>query len=215
MDFPWGAGDNAGAGRKATGTRREQAMKVVETALADVKVYFPKRIGDDRGYFSEWYNARDLAAAGLDQRFVQDNVVLSRQPGTVRGLHFQTPPHAQGKLIGVLRGAAFDVVVDIRSGSPSFGQAVSVELSAELGNQIFVPEGFAHGICNRVADTLVAYKVTDFYDSACDKGIAWDDPDLAIAWPVAAAAAVLSPRDLVWPRLKQLDPAPFRFQGPG
>jgi dTDP-4-dehydrorhamnose 3,5-epimerase len=189
-------------------------MKVVETALADVKVYFPKRIGDDRGYFSEWYNARDLAAAGLDRRFVQDNVVLSRQPGTVRGLHFQTPPHAQGKLIGVLRGAAFDVVVDMRAGSPSFGQCVSVELSAELGNQIFVPEGFAHGICNRVADTLVAYKVTDFYDGACDKGIAWDDPDLAIAWPIATAAVVLSPRDRRWPRLKELDHSPFRYQGP-
>jgi dTDP-4-dehydrorhamnose 3,5-epimerase len=186
-------------------------MRVVETALPGVKVYFPKRIADDRGYFSEWYNARELAAAGLDRRFVQDNVVLSRAPGTVRGLHFQTPPHAQGKLVGVLRGAAFDVVVDIRAGSPSFGQAVTVELSAELGNQIFVPEGFAHGICNLLADTLVGYKVTDFYDAHCDKGIAWDDPDLAIAWP--AAEARLSERDRRWPRLRDLDPLPFRHEG--
>ena len=189
-------------------------MRVVETALAGVNVYFPKRIADDRGYFSEWYNARDLAAAGLERRFVQDNVVLSREPGTVRGLHFQTPPHAQGKLVGVLRGAAFDVVVDIRAGSPSFGQAVAVELSAELGNQIFVPEGFAHGICNRLPDTLVGYKVTDYYDSNCDKGIAWDDPDLAIAWPAATGEARLSERDRRWPRLRDLDPSPFRFEGP-
>ncbi len=189
-------------------------MNVVETVLPDVKVYFPKRIGDDRGYFSEWYNARDLAAAGLKAHFVQDNVVLSREPGTVRGLHFQTPPHAQGKLIGVLRGAAMDVVVDIRAGSPSFGRCVTVELSAELGNQIFVPEGFAHGICNRVADTLVSYKVTNYYDAASDKGLAWDDPDLAIAWPAGAGAARLSDRDRRWPRLRELNPPPFRYERP-
>jgi len=206
MDFPKWAGENAGGG--------DPRMKVVETALAEVKVYFPKRIGDDRGYFSEWYNARDLAAAGLDRRFVQDNVALSREPGTVRGLHFQTPPFAQAKLIGVLQGAAMDVVVDIRAGSPSFGRSVVVELSADLGNQIFVPEGFAHGICNRVADTLVSYKVTNFHDGPSDKGIAWDDPDLAIAWPFGAGTARLSERDRRWPRLRDLDPPAFRYQGP-
>ncbi len=189
-------------------------MKVIETALPDVKVYVPKRIGDDRGYFSEWYNARDLAAAGLERHFVQDNVALSREPGTMRGMHFQTPPFAQAKLIGVLRGAAMDVVVDIRAGSPSFGRSVVVELSADLGNQIFVPEGFAHGICNRVADTLVSYKVTNFHDGPSDKGIAWDDPDLAIAWPFGPDAVRLSDRDRRWPRLRDLNPLPFRHQGP-
>jgi dTDP-4-dehydrorhamnose 3,5-epimerase len=189
-------------------------MKVIATALAEVKVYQPKRHGDARGYFSEWYNARDLAASGLERQFVQDNIAFSESAFTVRGLHFQAPPHAQGKLVGVLRGAALDVVVDIRAGSPSFGRHVAVELSAVEGNQIFVPEGFAHGICNLVPDTLVAYKVTDYFDAACDAGIAWDDPDLGIDWPVEAARAILSERDLRLPRLSALDPVPFRYEGP-
>jgi dTDP-4-dehydrorhamnose 3,5-epimerase len=188
-------------------------MQVISTALAEIKVYMPKRRVDGRGYFSEWYNARDLAAAGLERRFVQDNVVLSTRAWTVRGLHFQTPPHAQGKLVGVLRGAAFDVVVDIRAGSPTFGRSVSVELSAEEGNQVFVPEGFAHGICNRVPDTLVGYKVTAHFDAASDKGIAWNDPVLAIAWPVTPAEAHLSERDMALPKLAALDRPPFRYEG--
>jgi dTDP-4-dehydrorhamnose 3,5-epimerase len=189
-------------------------MKVIATALAEVNVYLPKRLADPRGYFSEWYNARALAAAGLDRRFVQDNIALSHRPGTVRGLHFQTPPHAQAKLVGVLSGAALDVVVDIRRGSPTFGRHVAVELSAELGNQIFVPEGFAHGICNLLPDTLVGYKVTDYFDAACDAGIAWDDPDIAIAWPVTPAEVCLSERDRRLPRLAALEPPPFRYEGP-
>ena len=189
-------------------------MKVIATALAEVKVYLPKRRVDGRGYFSEWYNARDLAAVGLGRQFVQDNIALSREAGTVRGLHFQAPPHAQAKLVGVLRGAAFDVVVDIRGGSPTFGRHVTVELSAELGNQVFVPEGFAHGICNSVPDTLVGYKVTDYFDAASDMGIAWDDPALAIAWPVEAGRARLSERDRRLPKLAELDPPPFRYERP-
>ena len=188
-------------------------MKMMATALDEVKVYLPKRHPDARGFFSEWYNARDLAAVGLDRKFLQDNIVLSRQAGTIRGLHFQTPPHAQAKLVGVLRGAAFDVVVDIRAGSPTFGRHVSVELNAELGNQVFVPEGFAHGICNLVPDTLVGYKVTDYFDAACDRGIAWDDPALGIAWPVEAERAHLSDRDRHLPKLAALDPPPFRYEG--
>ncbi len=188
-------------------------MQVIATALAEINIYVPKRRVDGRGYFSEWYNARDLAAAGLDRRFVQDNVVLSAKAWTVRGLHFQTPPHAQAKLVGVLRGAAFDVVVDIRAGSPTFGRSVTVELSAELGNQVFVPEGFAHGICNRVPDTLTGYKVTEFFDADCDKGIAWDDPALAIAWPVEKGRATLSERDEHLPKLAELDPMPFAYEG--
>jgi dTDP-4-dehydrorhamnose 3,5-epimerase len=188
-------------------------MKVISTALAEVKIYLPKRHVDGRGYFSEWYNARDLAAAGLHRQFLQDNIALSSDAGTVRGLHFQTPPHAQAKLIGVLRGVAFDVVVDVRAGSPTFGRHVTVELSAELGNQIFVPEGFAHGICNLVSDTLVGYKVTAYFNAACDAGIAWDDPALAIVWPVDASHARLSDRDRRLPKLAELDPPPFRYEG--
>jgi dTDP-4-dehydrorhamnose 3,5-epimerase len=193
---------------------REQPMKVIDTALAEVKIYMPKRHVDGRGYFSEWYNARDLAATGLARQFRQDNIAFSKEAGTVRGLNFQIPPHAQAKLVGVLRGAAFDVVVDVRGGSPTFGRHVTVELSAEFGNQIFVPEGFAHGICNLVPDTLVSYKVTDYFDAACDAGIAWDDPDLAIAWPVEAGRARLSDRDRRLPKLSALDPPPFRYEGP-
>ncbi|HZT18046.1 MAG TPA: dTDP-4-dehydrorhamnose 3,5-epimerase, partial [Dongiaceae bacterium] len=122
-------------------------MKVTSTRLAEIKIYQPRRFGDSRGYFTEWYNARDFAAAGLDCTFVQDNLSLSATPGTLRGLHFQKPPHAQGKLVGVLRGAIFDVAVDIRRNSPTYGQHVGVELSAELGNQLYVPPGFAHGFC--------------------------------------------------------------------
>jgi len=188
-------------------------MRVIATALAEVKVYLPKRHVDTRGYFSEWYNARDLAEVGLRRQFLQDNIALSREVGTIRGLHFQSPPHAQAKLVGVLRGAALDVAVDIRHGSPTFGHHVSVELTAELGNQLFIPEGYAHGICNLVPDTLVGYKVTSYFDAGSDCGIAWDDPDLAIAWPVEASRAKLSDRDRHLPRLAELDPSPFRYEG--
>jgi dTDP-4-dehydrorhamnose 3,5-epimerase len=187
-------------------------MQVTPTALAEIKIYVPKRVGDARGFFSEWYNARSLAAAGLEQRFVQDNVAYSAEAGTVRGLHFQTPPHPQAKLIGVLRGAILDVVVDIRRGSPSFGRYVAVELSAEKGNQIFVPEGFAHGLCTLLPDTLVSYKVTDYYSPQCDAGIAWDDPALGIVWPIEPGRAKLSERDRRLPRLAELDPPPFRYE---
>jgi len=187
-------------------------MKVIATALPEIKVYLPKRLADARGYFCEWYNARDLAGAGLDRSFLQDNVSLSHEVGTIRGLHFQRPPHAQAKLVGVLTGAALDVVVDIRKGSPSFGRHVTVELSAERGNQVFVPEGFAHGFCTLQPGTLVAYKVTAYFDAEADAGIAWNDPALAIAWPTLANASSLSARDRRLPRLAELNPAPFAYE---
>jgi dTDP-4-dehydrorhamnose 3,5-epimerase len=187
-------------------------MKVIATALPEIKVYLPKRLADARGYFCEWYNGRDLARAGLDRAFLQDNVSLSSEAGTVRGLHFQRPPHAQAKLVGVLAGAALDVVVDIRKGSPRFGRHVAVELSAERGNQIFVPEGFAHGFCTLLPGTLLSYKVTAHYDAETDAGIAWDDPDLAIAWPALAKASSLSARDRRLPHLAELNPAPFVYE---
>jgi dTDP-4-dehydrorhamnose 3,5-epimerase len=188
-------------------------MNVMATALPEIKVYIPKRVTDGRGYFCEWYNARDLSEAGLDRAFLQDNVSLSKEAGTIRGMHFQNPPHAQAKLVGVLAGVALDVIVDIRKGSPSFGRHVTVELSAERGNQVFVPEGFAHGFCTLRPDTLVGYKVTAYYDAKADAGIAWDDPDLAIDWPASANASSLSARDRGLPRLAALDPPPFVYEG--
>lgn len=186
-------------------------MEVIPTALPDIKVYQPRRLADARGYFCEWYNARDLARAGLERTFLQDNLSLSVRAGTIRGLHFQSPPHAQAKLVGVLQGAAIDVIVDLRRGSPSFKRHVMVELSAERGNQVFVPEGFAHGFCTLLPGTLVGYKVTAYFDAQADAGIAWNDPDLAIAWPAIADAESLSPRDRLLPRLASLDPAPFCY----
>jgi dTDP-4-dehydrorhamnose 3,5-epimerase len=188
-------------------------MKVLQTALPDIRIFVPKRIGDTRGYFAEWYSARDLAAAGVDCRFVQDNLSLSRAPGTLRGLHFQTPPHAQDKLIGVLQGAIFDVAVDIRRGSPTYGRHVAAELSAELGNQMFVPRGFAHGFCTLKPDTLVAYKVTDFYYLESDAGIAWNDPDIAIPWPIDGLPTQISDRDSRLPRLAEIGSSPFAYTG--
>ena len=164
----------------------------------------PAKFDDARGFFSETYNARLFREAGLPTHFVQDNHSLSAAVGVVRGLHFQVPPHAQGKLVRVVRGAVLDVAVDLRRGSPSFGQYVAVELSAANWRQLWIPVGFAHGFCTLEPDTEVIYKVTDFYDAASERGLAWDDPDLAIPWPVAPADAVLSDKDRRQPRLAEL-----------
>lgn len=181
-------------------------MLVEPLAIPEVKRIVPRVIRDDRGYFSETYNYRALAEAGLDIAFVQDNQSLSRAKGVVRGLHFQAPPHAQGKLVRVLKGAIFDVAVDIRHGSPTFGRHVSATLSAENAAQLWVPPGFAHGFCTIEPDTEVLYKVTDYYAPDCDLGIKWDDPDLGIAWPLSAADAILSERDKSHLRLSEMAP---------
>jgi dTDP-4-dehydrorhamnose 3,5-epimerase len=167
-----------------------------------------RRFGDHRGFFLETYSQRDFAALGLADVFVQDNHSLSAVAGTVRGLHFQLPPRAQAKLVRVLRGAILDVAVDIRRASPTYGQHVAVELSAENALQLYVPVGFAHGFCTLQPDTEVAYKVTDTYAPDCDRGIAWNDPDLALPWPFDAAAVQLSDKDRRAPRLRDL-PAAF------
>lgn len=185
-------------------------MVVEPTAIADVKIVTPKIFRDARGFFSETYNARVLAEAGIDAAFVQDNHSLSAEPGVVRGLHFQLEPRAQGKLVRVARGAILDVAVDIRAGSPTWGRHVAVELSAENWRQLWVPPGFAHGFCTLVPDTEVIYKVTDFYAPDHDRAIAWDDPALAITWPVAAGAAILSDKDRRAPRLADIGIA-FRY----
>jgi dTDP-4-dehydrorhamnose 3,5-epimerase len=167
-----------------------------------------RRFGDMRGFFLETYSARDFALLGIVESFVQDNHSLSARLGTVRGLHLQRPPCAQAKLIRVLRGAILDIAVDLRAGSPSRGRHVAVELSAENARQLYVPVGFAHGFCTLTADVEVAYKVSTPYAPEAEVAIAWDDPDLALPWPVTAGAAMLSERDRAAPRLRDMPP-PF------
>ena len=167
----------------------------------------PRIHRDLRGFFSETYNRQALVAGGMAIEFVQDNHILSSEPGTVRGLHFQAPPHAQGKLVRVVRGSIFDVAVDIRVGSPTFGQHVSATLSAENWIQIWIPVGFAHGYCTLEPDTEVIYKVTDYYAPDCDRGIKWDDRALGIEWPVDPANVKLSEKDRTQPALKDAGPA--------
>ena len=167
----------------------------------------PRRFGDHRGFFLETYSTRDFAALGIPEVFVQDNHSLSAQPGTIRGMHFQLAPFAQGKLVRVLRGAILDIAVDIRRSSATYGRHIAVELSADNAQQFFIPAGFAHGFCTLVPDTEVAYKVTAFYAPDCDRGITWDDPDLALPWPFPADAVHLSDKDRRAPRLRDLPPA--------
>ena len=145
-----------------------------------------------------------MKEAGIDAIFVQDNHSLSAEPGTIRGLHFQTRPHAQDKLIRVTRGAILDVAVDIRNGSPTFGQHVAVKISAENWQQLWIPKGFAHGFCTLKPNTEVLYKTTAYFDQSCDKGLAWDDPDLNIEWPVSPDRVKLSDKDRRHPRLSEL-----------
>ena len=170
-------------------------------AIPDVILVEPRRFEDERGWFTETYKIPVWREGGVGSDFVQDNQSLSRRPGTIRGLHFQIPPAAQAKLVRCTAGAIFDVAVDIRSGSPTFGRHVAAELSAIDGRQMYVPAGFAHGYCTLRPDTIVEYKVSNPYDPASERGIVWNDPDLAIPWPLADAASLVSPRDRDLPRL--------------
>lgn len=179
-------------------------MEIISTAIPDVKVLTPKKFGDHRGFFSETYNQKALAAAGITLEFVQDNHSLSVEPGVLRGLHFQTPPFGQDKLVRVLRGAVLDVAVDLRRSSPTYGQHVAVELSAENFKQILVPNGFAHGVITLAPNTEIFYKVTHFYAPECDKGVLWNDPDLGIDWPVPESGPILSDKDKNQPRFADL-----------
>ena len=187
------------------------AVSIEQLEIPDCLLVTVDRFGDDRGYFSETYNAEAFRQAGLDREFIQDNQSLSAPRGTVRGLHFQSPPFAQGKLLRVLKGALLDVAVDIRVGSPTFGRHVAVELDAATPSQIFIPEGFAHGFCTLQDNTEVLYKVTAPYAPANDHGVLWNDPDLEIPWPVDTDAAVLSDKDTRHPRLIDL-PEYFTYQ---
>jgi dTDP-4-dehydrorhamnose 3,5-epimerase len=175
-------------------------MEVIDTDIPAVKLVTPKKLGDHRGFFSETYNRQHLAKAGIDLDFVQDNHSLSGQRGVIRGLHFQVPPFAQDKLIRVVRGRIFDVAVDLRRSSPTYGKHVAVELSADNWRQLLVPVGFAHGFVTLEPNTEVIYKVTTYYAPSHDRGVLWNDPALGIAWPISPSEAILSDKDKVLPR---------------
>ena len=177
-------------------------LKVESLAIADVKIITPVKHGDARGFFSETYNKKTFDDAGLRHNFVQDNHSLSAQPGTLRGLHFQTHPFAQDKLVRVVAGRIFDVAVDLRRDSPTFGKWVAAEIAADGWNQILVPAGFAHGVCTLEPNTQIIYKVSNLYSPEHDFGIRWDDSDLAIEWPFPAGQLVLSEKDRKQPLLK-------------
>jgi dTDP-4-dehydrorhamnose 3,5-epimerase len=189
----------------------DSTVEIRALAIADVKLVVPKIHRDARGFFSETYSRRDMAVHGVATEFVQDNQALSVKAGTLRGLHFQAPPHAQGKLVRVTRGAVFDVAVDIRVGSPTFGQHVSATLSAENWMQIWIPAGFAHGYCTLEPDTEVIYKVTDYYAPDYDRGLRWDDASLGIRWPIDRAKVMVSDKDRGQPSLQEIVPA-FVFE---
>lgn len=178
-------------------------MQITDLALPGIKLVRLKVHGDDRGFFMESYKDADWRPILGERGFIQDNQSLSTDAGTLRGLHYQTPPFAQAKLVQALRGRIFDIAVDLRRNSPTFGRHVTVELAAGDGKQLFVPEGFAHGFMTLEPDSMVAYKVTARYEPASERGVAWDDPDLAIAWPTRDGVT-LSERDRKWPRLKNL-----------
>ncbi len=187
-------------------------MQVEPTSLPGVMILTPVRFGDSRGFFSESWNRRRMAEAGLDHDFVQDNHSLSREVGTVRGLHFQAPPHAQAKLVRCGRGRLFDVAVDIRRGSPTYGHWTGVELSAENGRQLLVPEGFLHGFVTRAPDTEILYKCSDYYAPDCEGAVRFDDPDIGIDWGLGATAPVLSDKDAAAPGLAGFH-SPFQWRG--
>ena len=166
-------------------------MNIIATELPGVLIVEPKVFPDARGFFVETYNKERYAACGITVDFVQDNLSFSSR-GVLRGLHYQNP-HAQGKLVYVLQGEVWDVAVDIRPGSPQFGRWTAVTLSSDNKRQFYIPPGFAHGFCGLSETALFTYKCTDLYHPECDGGIRWDDPDIGIAWPVAAP--LLSDKD--------------------
>ncbi len=181
---------------------------ITPLAIPDVLLITPRRHGDARGWFAETWSEKALTGTVAQTTFVQDNQAFSAQKGTLRGLHFQTAPNAQGKLIRALRGAIFDVAVDIRAGSATYGQWVSAELTAERGEQLWIPRGFAHAYCTITTDCEIFYKVDAPYAPGSEGGLAWDDPDLAIPWPLDGDP-VMSGKDQVLPRLKDLGAVAF------
>lgn len=187
-------------------------MIIERTSLPGVAVLMPRRFGDERGFFSESWNRKTLCDAGLNlPDFVQDNHSLSRYENTVRGLHFQSPPHAQGKLVRCGRGSLYDVVVDIRRGSPTYGRWLGVDLSADNGRQVWIPAGFLHGFVTREPNTEILYKCTDYYAPECDSTVRFDDPDIGIDWLVDVASTHLSAKDAAAPLLRSFE-SPFVWE---
>ena len=187
-------------------------MNVIKTEIPDVLIFEPKVFGDDRGYFMESYSQKDFAEAGLTMTFVQDNESKSRK-GVLRGLHFQTK-HTQGKLVRVTQGEVWDVAVDLRKGSPTYGQWEGVYLSAENKRQFYVPEGFAHGFVVTSDEAVFNYKCTDFYAPEYDSGLLWNDVDVAIEWPLEGIEELLlSEKDKKQKTLKELTDLPFVYEG--
>jgi len=193
-------------------------MKLIQTTLPEVVIIEPAVFGDDRGWFMESFNearfhqALTALGLGIPRPLVQDNHSCSRR-GVLRGLHYQLPPHAQGKLVRVVQGAAFDVAVDIRQGSPRFGQWVGIEISAANHRQLWLPEGFAHGFVALEDDTHFLYKTTDYYAKACERAIAWSDPDLAIEWPALDGGLIVSAKDREAPSFKAAEVFDFQAFG--
>jgi dTDP-4-dehydrorhamnose 3,5-epimerase len=188
------------------GRSQGESRGVIEyQKVPDVWTYTPRRFSDDRGWFSETFNAAGLADALNGAAFVQDNQSLSRARSTLRGLHFQIPPKAQDKLVRVVRGAVLDVAVDIRTRSPTYGRWVAAQLSAENGKQMFIPKGFAHGFLTLEPLTEVLYKVSEYYSREHERGLAWDDPTIGIEWDTPADGMIIADRDRAFPRLAALD----------
>jgi dTDP-4-dehydrorhamnose 3,5-epimerase len=187
-------------------------MKVEQTALPGVILITPPRFGDHRGFFSESYSKTKLSEAGIDMDFVQDNHSMSSTVGTVRGLHFQVPPHAQDKLVRCGKGALFDVAVDIRKGSPTYSQWVGYELSSENGQQLLIPAGFAHGFMTLQPDTEIVYKCTDYYAPKTEGALLWNDPEIGIEWPIQGIGPAISDKDAIAPGIDGYD-SPFVWEG--
>jgi len=187
-------------------------MEIKGFDVPGVTLITPRRFGDARGWFSETWNAQSMRAAGFDLQFVQDNHSFSATKGTLRGLHYQSPPHAQDKLVRCTRGRMWDVAVDIRRGSPTYGRWVGVELTAESGDQLLISKGFLHGFVTLTEDCEVQYKCTDVYAPDCDGGIRWDDPTIGIDWPLEGGTPMLSDKDKIAPLLDGFD-SPFVWEG--
>jgi len=187
-------------------------MQIEQTDLSGVVVLTPARFGDARGFFSESWSAARMAEAGLDFEFVQDNHSLSEKVGTVRGLHYQAPPHAQAKLVRCGRGRLLDVAVDIRRGSPTYGKWIAVELSFENGKQLLIPRGFLHGFVTLEPDTEIIYKCDDYYSPECDGAVRFDDPDIGVVWGIDSNKAILSEKDEKAVSMKGFD-SPFVYEG--
>ena len=186
------------------------SLKVEPLAIAGVLLVIPRRFSDSRGYFVETYTQRTFHQAGITAEFRQDNQSLSAHRGTIRGLHFQLAPEPQTKLVRVLAGSVYDVAVDLRRGSTTYGRWCGATLTARVGEELLIPAGFAHAFCTLEPDTIVAYKVDGFYNKAAEAGLRWDDPDIAIDWPVPAAEIRVSEKDATLPRLSEIA-TPFDF----